>query len=325
MDYSPGSIQLSPQSEKVRSRSSLAHSSPVSLSESQGRAPSGLAISGYDIEQDQAKVFAAPLILSSHLVPETPSIEISYQDYPTGLCYPTIYGQPPNASEDSLNLYSPMSMTASPSYISAMEVGANQDAYSTGLSKFWIYPPCSDPTTPSDVVPGTGNFQEWDQCIFADPPIPNSMPLLPVNDMSHARNTKEEEDGFSIFLEQIAPAAATTAESTSSQSTQDHCSSDNLISASGLQCLVCGSKFTRRSNCKEHQKIHNPEWRNNHPCEECDRSFGRSSDLKRHKHTVSKITENCPRTVTHIGYRSTSGFASIAVTHATVGSVAKTL
>jgi uncharacterized C2H2 Zn-finger protein len=60
-----------------------------------------------------------------------------------------------------------------------------------------------------------------------------------------------------------------------------------LVSASGLECPMCGAKFTRRSNCKEHQKAHDPSWKKKHPCEECGKTFGRMADLKRHLNSVS--------------------------------------
>ncbi|CRL30334.1 Zinc finger, C2H2-like [Penicillium camemberti] len=58
--------------------------------------------------------------------------------------------------------------------------------------------------------------------------------------------------------------------------------------AHGLECPLCGIKFNRRSNCTEHQKMHNLQWNYNYPCKECDRSFGRRSDLKRHMSTVNR-------------------------------------
>ncbi|OJJ45001.1 hypothetical protein ASPZODRAFT_27031 [Penicilliopsis zonata CBS 506.65] len=50
----------------------------------------------------------------------------------------------------------------------------------------------------------------------------------------------------------------------------------------GLQCTECGFTFTRRSNCREHMKRHDPSLMTPHPCEVCGREFGRRSDLKRH-------------------------------------------
>ncbi|KAL5359922.1 hypothetical protein BJX96DRAFT_164782 [Aspergillus floccosus] len=57
-------------------------------------------------------------------------------------------------------------------------------------------------------------------------------------------------------------------------------------SASGLQCPICGRVFTRRSNCHEHVKRHDPSRKKLHPCDCCGKSFGRNGDLRRHKDTV---------------------------------------
>ena len=330
----PASV-IPPQSD-VRSHSSSTYSSPVSPSGSQGRVSLvGLGISGCDIEHEfgQMRVLNVPP-MPSQLIPETPTFELSYEDYTNGPCYPTIYNQLPNASQDSLNLYSPTSMSASPSYNSAMEVGPSQDAFPE-MSDLWMHTPCSGPTTPSEIVSaaaGNATRGQWDQGMFADGSVPLAMPLLPVNNLSYA-GTTGEEIGYSESCEQsvnlwqdgaqpqIATPSETTAEPAAKPRKKSRNSPDKLISASGLQCPMCGSKFTRRSNCKEHQKMHNPEWKNNHPCEECNRSFGRSSDLKRHMNTVSQATGNDSRPGTHGRFRSISEFASISVTCATGVSV----
>ncbi|EEA21465.1 C2H2 finger domain protein (Ezf), putative [Talaromyces marneffei ATCC 18224] len=49
-----------------------------------------------------------------------------------------------------------------------------------------------------------------------------------------------------------------------------------------LRCPLCDKVFTRRSNCREHLKRHNPVNRQAHPCRSCGKTFGRKTDLKRH-------------------------------------------
>ena len=129
--------------------------------------------------------------------------------------------------------------------------------------------------------------------------MPSNMPLLSINDVSYL-GPMGEEIGYdrspvqSINTGQVVsqPLASEGTDGITNPSRSERGSSnDRLVSASGLECPICGSKFTRRSNCKEHQKMHNPEWKNNHPCEICHKSFGRSSDLKRHMNTVSRKTE----------------------------------
>ncbi|KAL4891536.1 hypothetical protein BDV59DRAFT_65655 [Aspergillus ambiguus] len=56
--------------------------------------------------------------------------------------------------------------------------------------------------------------------------------------------------------------------------------------ASGLQCSICGRSFTRRSNCHEHMKRHDPSRKKSHPCNYCEKTFGRNGDLRRHVETI---------------------------------------
>jgi predicted RNA-binding Zn-ribbon protein involved in translation (DUF1610 family) len=295
----PSSV-IPPQSD-LRSHSSLTYSSPVSSSGTQERGPLvGLGITGCDIEHafDQLRVLNVPT-MQSQLMPGTPTFELPYEEYVNGPCYPTIYHQLPNASQDSVNFYSPTSVSASPSYNSAMEIGPNQDAF-PGMSDLWMHTPCSGPTTPSEVVSatgGNGTRGPWDQAMFADVSNSLTIPLLPFNHLPYA-GTTGEETGYVRPSRQNVNVEAVGAQSKIAPSTtteqpvlktrkRSRGSSDKLVSASGLECPMCGIKFTRRSNCKEHQKMHNPNWKHNYPCEECSKSFGRSADLKRHMNTVS--------------------------------------
>lgn len=59
----------------------------------------------------------------------------------------------------------------------------------------------------------------------------------------------------------------------------------------GCSCPVCGFHFTRRSNCVAHQKKHDPTYHRSIACDECNKSFGRNADLRRHVDTVSGSTE----------------------------------
>ncbi|KAJ9243914.1 transcriptional regulator family: C2H2 zinc finger [Paecilomyces variotii] len=60
----------------------------------------------------------------------------------------------------------------------------------------------------------------------------------------------------------------------------------DVASMSGLQCNVCGYLFTRRSNCREHMKKHDPSQRKGYECETCAKTFGRRTDLKRHVESI---------------------------------------
>jgi hypothetical protein len=59
----------------------------------------------------------------------------------------------------------------------------------------------------------------------------------------------------------------------------------------GLQCTVCGYRFTRRSNCRQHMKNHDPNRKRDHSCDDCGRSFGRKTDLKRHMNSIHDGTK----------------------------------
>ncbi|CAG8089297.1 unnamed protein product [Penicillium salamii] len=300
MDYSQRSTRsaISPQPEDAHTHSSLAYSSPTSSPESHGRAPVGLGISGCGIEHafDEVRVFNVPSQVPSQLVSPTPDFGLSYSEYTNESCYTPVYDQLQILSAGSLGLYSSASMSASPSYNSALEVGAGQDSFATGMSELWMHTPCSDPTTPSDAVTPPANLQ-WIQGAVPNAAISIPMPVTPRSSTNAPLRSMELGAGRSSIADvnawqdeiphEVATSNIVTPEPTPQPTKRGHGSPGRLISASGRQCPTCSKVFTRRSNCKEHQKMHNPDWKHNHPCEECRKSFGRSSDLKRHKDTVS--------------------------------------
>ncbi|PKY09322.1 hypothetical protein P168DRAFT_324306 [Aspergillus campestris IBT 28561] len=50
----------------------------------------------------------------------------------------------------------------------------------------------------------------------------------------------------------------------------------------GCTCTVCGYHFTRRSNCMEHMKKHDPSRKRTFICNLCGNTLGRKADLNRH-------------------------------------------
>lgn len=61
----------------------------------------------------------------------------------------------------------------------------------------------------------------------------------------------------------------------------------NSSTGNDLRCTICGFQFTRRSNCREHMKKHNPSYKREHLCCFCGRPFERRADLRRHMDSVS--------------------------------------
>ncbi|CAG8195204.1 unnamed protein product [Penicillium olsonii] len=312
---------LFPQPENDHNRSSLTYSSPIPSSESKHRPPVGLGISGCGIEHvfDEMRVFNIPPQLPSQLVPQTPTLDLSYDDYTSVSCFAPSYDQIPIPPPESLGLYGSTSMSASPSYNSAFEAGPSQDIFSPGMSDIWTHASCSGPTTPSEAVATSGNLQ-WMQGM-AMPATPQSCTDTVLGSIEAGVRTCCREN-VNAWQESIPHQAATTntvnPEPGPRPARRSRDSLGEFLSASGKQCPTCGKKFTRRSNCKEHQKMHNPEWKHNHPCEECHKSFGRSSDLKRHRDNVSPpnpVTQD-QRSVTHM-LRFISGSVNIIVNRAT--------
>lgn len=306
MDYSQrlNHLVVSPQRDHAYSHSPTAYSSPTCSSGSQGGSPIlGLAISGCHVEQplNEMRFFAVPAQLPSQLVPEPPTFDFSYHGYANGPCFSTPCDPLPNLSEGSLGLYSPASMCASPSYNPVLEDGSRPGTFTTDMSA-WLNTSCSDPTTPSEVIT-TSNNEQWGRARSTDARFPSDIPLMPMapyletttrlSPFQARKPCKPDVNAWQDEIQPRIPSASTTPSKPASKSARSSQGSpDPVISASGLQCPECSKTFTRRSNCKEHQKMHNPEWRQNHPCEECPKSFGRSSDLKRHKDTVSQSSRS---------------------------------
>lgn len=301
MDYSQRQHHtvITPQRDHAYSHSPMAYSSPTCSSGSQRESPIlGLGISGCHIEQalNGMRVFTVPAQLPSQLVPEPPTFDYSFHGYASGPCFSTTCNPLPNRSEDSLGLYSPTSMSATPSYNSVLEVASRQGAFAADMSA-WLNTSCSESITPSEAVSASSNGQ-WGQSGSMGASFPASIPstsMAPYADAAtklrafeSRKSCKPDVNAWQSENQSQIPSTNTAPSEPAPKAVRRaQGSSDRVVSASGLQCPECSKTFTRRSNCKEHQKMHNPEWRQNHPCEECPKSFGRSSDLKRHKDTVS--------------------------------------
>ncbi|KAJ6090012.1 hypothetical protein N7467_005228 [Penicillium canescens] len=279
---------------------SSVYSSPVSAIGSQGGfSPIGLGISHCGMENafGQVRLYApsmpVPPAMPSQLVPEAAAYDFQFKVDDDRSQY-AIYNGLPDVSESSLGVYSPTAMSASPSY-NSVDFDPRQCTFPPNFYS-WIQTPCSGPTTPSELVTaavdsGTG---EWDQSLFSNTCAPVNMPILPVIDTPYPAMQEDMSLG-SASGQNMTPERIMTQSRTASPGTTEMDSKSikggrsprsKLVSASGLECPMCGAKFTRRSNCKEHQKAHDPSWKKKHPCEECGKTFGRMADLKRHLNSV---------------------------------------
>jgi hypothetical protein len=282
---------------------SSAYSSPVSTIGSQGGfSPIGLGISHCGIENTfgQVRLYApstpVPPAVPSQLVPEAAPYDFQFKVDDDRSEY-AIYNGLPDASESSLGVYSPTAMSASPSY-NSVDLDPRQCTIPPNFYS-WIQTPCSGPTTPSELVTsavGSGTGQ-WDQSLFSNTCAPVNMPILPVINTPYPAMQEDMPFGSSSgqnmtperIMTQSRTASPGTTETDSKSIKGGRSPHGKLVSASGLECPMCGAKFTRRSNCKEHQKAHDPSWKKKHPCEECDKTFGRMADLKRHLNNVSQM------------------------------------
>ncbi|KAJ6007163.1 hypothetical protein N7522_005514 [Penicillium canescens] len=141
-------------------------------------------------------------------------------------------------------------------------------------SSLGVYSPTAMSASPSYNSVDLGPRQ------FIDTPYPAMQEDMSLGSASGQNMTSER------IMTQSRTASPGTTEMDSKSIKGDCSPRSKLVSASGLECPMCGAKFTRRSNCKEHQKAHDPSWKKKHPCEECGKTFGRMADLKRHLNSV---------------------------------------
>jgi predicted RNA-binding Zn-ribbon protein involved in translation (DUF1610 family) len=284
------------------------YSSPVSTTASQRESLTqgiGLGIStrGMDTPFNHPRACPPPghysmAPLHNQLVP---SGEI-YYNFPLNIGdlsndpFREVYNSCPITSDSPISLYSAQTLSASPSYNSAMELPSNQELFSNQPSGLWATTPCSRTTTPNEIIAADDEAKShWCRNVFPDRLVPTSGSMSSAANSSFSPTTLVEEIGSrQMVTESQGPAADNAATSPSNSSRRSRVSSPADIPSevdSGLKCPVCGAKFTRKSNCREHQKRHDPTFKKTFTCDTCGRSFRRGTDLRRHADSVSEILD----------------------------------
>lgn len=284
------------------SDASATYTSPVSATTSQGLrlSPIGLGISGCGLEPgfDNFRAFPGAVpCAASHGAPNQMILTEDFydvDDFSSGPCFSAYNGVPP-ASNTPLSPYDSQTIGVSPSYNSSFGLdGLGNNAGQ--ISAYWTLTPYSGPTTPLEDASATGH---WNQPYFPEPCITVNTPTIPVGKGSHHPTTVT--NGSTTLASHYnpeqtsSPRSATSTESFPPKSPQNVNENRNLSNhldkdmEDGRKCPVCGYVFTRRSNCTEHQKRHDPTFKRTFNCCECKKTFGRNADLRRHIDNASQI------------------------------------
>ncbi|KAL2831674.1 hypothetical protein BJY01DRAFT_106705 [Aspergillus pseudoustus] len=198
-----------------------------------------------------------------------------------------------DASASPLSYCGPQPMSASPSRGPEFDYGTGTDMSNTHAYNFWPSTPRSEPDVQVKQEP---DMEYRDEPYLGSakmsvpiPPDAQSTPIAPP-----------------VAVERPGKMKIDTSKSAEARAGPDLAAKSSKIppeipSASGLTCTVCGAEFTRRSNCREHMKKHDPSGRKLYSCEDCGKSLGRKTDLKRHVDSVHRGIRRfgCD----HCGYR----------------------
>lgn len=241
-------------------------------------------------------------------------------------------------SASPLSLYSAQTLSASPSYSWAMELGENygplggqqqqqqphQQQHQQQQQQdqgYWSITPRSDITTPpTNFIHVKDEPDEyWDPSLFAEKtkyhPLEASSMILSTpqvvintcpdslfsgsNDHSYSSSSIKQEPTSGTCSSTsslrdavlIEPQPSSVSEKNSSITPPPTCPlpvSNVNTGGSGFDCDICGMRFTRRSNCREHRKKHDNN-KQMYACDCCPQTFGRKTDRKRHVESVSLL------------------------------------
>ncbi|KAI9373381.1 hypothetical protein BJX61DRAFT_533226 [Aspergillus egyptiacus] len=217
---------------------------------------------------------------------------------------PGMFYEPYSGSEASaspLSYCGPQTMSISSSRGSAFDYGASHDLTSTQSHRFWPSTPDSgadirvteDPDSDTQHASYSGSRQSASLSLYA--PIEQSrMDRFPPNvEGLDGRKTAAPEKFDPDVDFRLPSDLSALPNEVISKWIEENAASPNtekrqFSAASGLECTICGAQFTRRSNCREHMKRHDPNGRKAYTCEDCGKSLGRKTDLKRHIDSVHR-------------------------------------
>lgn len=306
----------------------------------------GLGISGLDDLRSfpSAVPYSVSPTMPTQLAPpdNLHDMALKVDDYTTAP-YFSVYNGFPGAPPSPLSFYGSQAMSATPSFNSAMEVSTAQSAFPGQMPGYWTPTPCSGPTSPLESVPALANSSmgdQWSQSYSSGTSIAVSPRAVPIGKSSYPSTTIA---GGAIENGPGQPSNTTQTLSSPRHTTSGHYplhgpqtgvekaraspkKQSQNEKTRGYACSLCGYRFTRRSNCMEHQKKHDPRSRESHPCGECYKTFGRKADLKRHTNNVSEAdTDTRALTVRGLMVKSRfiEAFANTSATGANVASAGR--
>lgn len=293
------------------------YSSPVSATTPQGPSYPPLGLVGLGISGlDDLRSF--PSTVSYSVSPTMPTqlappdnlhdTALKVADYTTAP-YLSVYNSFPAAPHSPLSFYDSQAMSSTPSFNSAMKTSTAQHAFPGQMPGYWTPTPCSGPTSPLESVSALANSSmgdRWSQPYSSGTSIAASPRAVPIGKSSYPSTTIA---GGAMGNGPKQPSNTTPTLSSPRHTTPGHQSlhepqtrvekarafpkkQSQNEKTRGYACSLCGYRFTRRSNCMEHQKKHDPRSRESHPCGECNKTFGRKADLKRHTNNVSEADKD---------------------------------
>lgn len=281
---------------------SSAYSSPISATASHPgfSPPIGLGIMncGLDPTFDHTAGYQRPMLYPMSPVNQSPNSllhttafhgsPLQPRDTPNRICFPAHSGfQDWNGSQE---------MSASPNYISNLKIQRGEGVFHQ-MPEYWAPTPTSGPTSPVEALfvnpAGAAGLQVPGRNQYC---TPLKSPTSLVNfDASYPMNSTGDSSKYSFELQNssahVEPFVFVNNSSESGDMALTGCSVTKAASSNRFSCPKCGNTFTRRSNCKQHEKQHDPESRkiSRVSCPECSKTFGRKGDLRRHFNNVRRV------------------------------------